>query len=51
MQVELNQRRYLDLDRRSYPGTPPLGAFDATQRLLRRALADIVAGVISEPGD
>jgi N-formylglutamate amidohydrolase len=43
VQVELNQRRYLDLDRRTYPGTPPVGAFDATQRLLRIALADVVA--------
>jgi len=47
VQVELNQRRYLDLDRRRYPGTPPIGAFDATRRLLRIALEDVVAQVIS----
>ena len=47
VQVELNQRRYLDLDRRTYPGTPPIGAFDATQRLLRAALADAAAQLIS----
>ena len=47
VQVELNQRRYLDLDRRTYPGTPPIGAFDVTQRLLRIALTDVVAQVTS----
>ena len=50
VQVELNQRRYLDLDRRTYPGTPPVGAFDATQRLLRIAFADVVARVHGSPG-
>lgn len=50
VQVELNQRRYLDLERRRYPGPPPLGAFDATQRLLRLALADVAAQVISGLG-
>jgi N-formylglutamate deformylase len=44
IQVELNQRRYLDLDRRVFPGVPPQGSFDAAQRLLRAALADIIAG-------
>lgn len=44
VQVELNQRCYLDLKGRRYPGPPPVGAFDATQHLLRTALAaDIVA--------
>ena len=41
VQVELNQRRYLDLDGHRYPGVPPRRAFDETQRLLRRALATI----------
>jgi N-formylglutamate deformylase len=41
VQVELNQRRYLDLDRRSYPGTPPLGEFDATQQLMLTALRQV----------
>ena len=50
VQVELNQRRYLDLDHRTYPGTPPLGAFDATQRLLRTALADVVDQAASALG-
>ena len=40
IQVELNQRRYLDLAARSYPSPPPVGAFEATQDLLRRALAE-----------
>jgi len=44
IQVELSQRRYLDLDRRVFPWPPPLGAFDATQRLLRAALGDLIAG-------
>ena len=47
VQVELNQRRYLDLERRTYPGTPPIGDFGATQRLLRTALAGVVAQVTS----
>jgi N-formylglutamate deformylase len=42
VQVELNQRCYLDLAARTYPSPPPRGAFDATQQLLRRALADDV---------
>jgi N-formylglutamate deformylase len=41
VQVELNQRRYLDLEHRRYPGPPPLGEFAATQRLLRDALRRI----------
>lgn len=49
VQVELNQRRYLDLDRRRYPGPPPIGAFHATQQLLRAALAEVVAQLISGP--
>jgi N-formylglutamate amidohydrolase len=39
IQVELNQRRYLDLARRRYPDAPPVGEFAATRRLLHRALA------------
>ena len=41
IQVELNQRRYLDLERRRYPAPPPLGDFAATQRLLRDTLQRI----------
>ncbi len=43
VQVELNQRRYLDLDRRRYPAPPPLGGFTATQRLLRDTMLRIAA--------
>jgi formiminoglutamase len=38
VQVELNQRRYLDLEHRRYPAPPPLGDFAATQGLLRGTL-------------
>lgn len=38
IQVELNQRRYLDLDHRNYPGPPPVGDFAYTQWLLRSTL-------------
>jgi N-formylglutamate deformylase len=44
VQIELNQRCYLDLAARRYPGPPPPGAFDATQRLLRETLAERVVG-------
>jgi N-formylglutamate amidohydrolase len=44
IQVELNQRRYLDLSKRRFPSPPPPGAFDATQRLLRTALGDGALG-------
>jgi N-formylglutamate deformylase len=48
VQIELNQRCYLDLSHRRYPEAPPPGAFDATQRLLRRVLADdIIAPLIA----
>ena len=47
VQVELNQRRYLDLDGHRYPGVPPLREFDAAQRLLRRALAAIADAACS----
>jgi N-formylglutamate deformylase len=40
VQVELNQRCYLDLAARCYPSPPPAGAFEATQGLLRQAFAD-----------
>ena len=48
IQVELNQRRYLDLERRRYPAPPPRGDFAATQRLLRDSLkqiAETTAGI------
>jgi N-formylglutamate amidohydrolase len=41
IQVELNQRRYLDLANRRYPAPPPLGEFSATRRLLRSTLERI----------
>jgi N-formylglutamate deformylase len=40
IQVELNQRCYLDLAARRYPGPPPTGDFAATQDRLRAALRD-----------
>ena len=42
IQVELNQRCYLDLAARSFPGPPPVGNFAITQDRLRRALRDSV---------
>jgi N-formylglutamate amidohydrolase len=50
IQVELNQRRYLDLEHRRYPQAPPLGDFGATQRLLRAVMAEIAgrAGPLAE---
>jgi hypothetical protein len=45
VQVELNQRRYLDLDHRTYPAPPPLGEFAATQQLLCGALQRIAAAL------
>lgn len=44
IQVELNQRCYLNLAGRRSPGPPPPGAFQATQHVLRGLLAD---GVIA----
>ena len=44
VQIELNQRCYLDLTRRRYPNPPPMGDFEATQRRLRGVLADEVVG-------
>ncbi|MGH3408136.1 MAG: N-formylglutamate amidohydrolase [Streptosporangiaceae bacterium] len=44
VQIELNQRCYLDLTRRRYPHPPPLGDFEPTQRRLRGVLADEVVG-------
>jgi N-formylglutamate amidohydrolase len=41
IQVELNQRRYLDLANRRYPAPPPLGEFSATRQLLRGTLERI----------
>jgi N-formylglutamate deformylase len=40
VQVELNQRRYLDLDGDPYPAEPPRGCFTATSRLLRTVLGE-----------
>jgi N-formylglutamate amidohydrolase len=42
VQIELNQRCYLDLEGRIYPRPPPPGAFGSTQERLRTALADHV---------
>lgn len=47
IQVELSQRRYLNLERRRYPQPPPLGDFGATQGLLR----DVLAQVAGRAGD
>jgi N-formylglutamate deformylase len=41
IQVELNQRRYLDLERRRYPQAPPPGDFGGTQRQLRQVLTEV----------
>jgi N-formylglutamate deformylase len=41
VQVELNQRRYLDLERRRYPAPPPRGEFAATQLLLSGVLREV----------
>jgi N-formylglutamate deformylase len=44
VQVELNQRRYLNFEGHKYPAPPPKGDFEATQRRLRALLAqDVVA--------
>ncbi|HEY2576669.1 MAG TPA: N-formylglutamate amidohydrolase [Streptosporangiaceae bacterium] len=42
VQIELNQRCYLDLTGHTYPGPPAPGAFGSTQGRLRAALADHV---------
>ncbi len=47
VQVELNQRRYLDFTGHVYPAPPPDGDFEATQRLLRTILDRDVAGPLS----
>ena len=46
LQVELNQRRYLDLDRRRYPAPPPPGDFAATQALLRTVLRQVAGAAV-----
>jgi len=48
VQVELNQRRYLDLERRRYPAPPPLGEFAATRRLLQDTFRRIAAAAYLE---
>lgn len=45
IQVELNQRRYLDIDHRVYPAPPRPGDFEVTQHLLRRALSAVTSPV------
>jgi len=45
VQIELNQRRYLNLDGDPYPAEPPPGCFAATSRLLRTTLGE---GVIPQ---
>jgi N-formylglutamate amidohydrolase len=42
VQIELNQRCYLNLDSRTYPGPPSPGAFGSTQERLRTAFAEHV---------
>lgn len=42
IQVELNQRRYLALERRSFPDPPPRGAFDEAKTVLRAVVEDLV---------
>jgi N-formylglutamate deformylase len=46
VQVELNQRCYLDLAARRYPSPPPVGAFEDTRDLLRTVLADGVVAAL-----
>ena len=46
VQVELNQRCYLDLAARRPPDPPPVGEFAATQRRLRAALAQVVSALL-----
>jgi N-formylglutamate amidohydrolase len=45
VQVELNQRRYLDLDGDPYPAEPPRRSFAETSQLLRTILGE---GVIPQ---
>ena len=47
IQIELNQRCYLDLTRRRYPDPPPAGDFEETQRQLRGVLADGIVGPLT----
>jgi N-formylglutamate deformylase len=48
VQVELNQRRYLDLAARRYPDPPPVAEFEPTQRLLRGALTQVVSALTAD---
>ena len=43
VQIELSQRRYLDMAARRYPAPPPVGDFAATQRLLRTVFERVIA--------
>jgi N-formylglutamate deformylase len=49
IQLELSQRRYLDLTGPRRPGPPPVGAFDATTALLRDLLQEVIAGYSGGP--
>jgi N-formylglutamate amidohydrolase len=45
VQIELNQRRYLNLAGRRYPAPPPVGDFDATQRLLAAVFGQLASSL------
>ncbi|HEX9034812.1 MAG TPA: hypothetical protein VF834_23450, partial [Streptosporangiaceae bacterium] len=49
IQVELNQRRYLDIEHRVYPAPPEPGDFEATQCMLRHALRAVTAAALGRP--
>jgi N-formylglutamate deformylase len=51
VQVELNQRCYLDLAARSFPHRPPVGEFEATQQQLRGALAQVVSSLMPDASE
>jgi len=51
VQIELNQRRYLNFEGHRYPDPPPKGDFDATQRRLRTLLVtDVLEPLRSRQG-
>jgi N-formylglutamate amidohydrolase len=50
VQIELNQRCYLDLAEREYPSPPPLRDFAGTRRRLRAALEAVLAQPTPEGG-
>jgi N-formylglutamate amidohydrolase len=49
VQVELNQRRYLNFAGHTYPDPPPKGDFEATQRRLHTLLAQAVVAPLRSP--